>query len=353
MKRFNWLCIVLMISVLAFAGCDSVERSGSSNDFNTDSVGEYGAGMAYEEGATEALTDDGGAEGGEYYDDNGISDYGVNAENKDSVTVEDAASVTSSGDSVSERKLITTIYISAETESFDELVGSVEREAASVGGYMESTSINSEYSYDQQGEPLSYGELVIRVPADSVDSFLNTVSEESNITQMTTNTDDITLSYVDTQSHLKALRTEEEALLSMLEKAETIEDIITVQSELTNVRYEIESFESQLRTMNNQIDYTTVNLNITEVKNYTPTEEKGYFEKISEGFIENLDGIGNWFRLVFAAILIFMPQILFTVVIILVVIFIIRHFAKKDRMMKDNNSKKEEKQNEKGKDSKN
>lgn len=56
-------------------------------------------------------------------------------------------------------------------------------------------------------------------------------------------TEDVTLEYVDTESHLKALKTEEETLLALLEKAEKLSDVFEIQEELTNVRYQIESYE--------------------------------------------------------------------------------------------------------------
>ena len=70
------------------------------------------------------------------------------------------------------------------------------------------------------------------------------------------------------QSHKKALLAEQESLLSMMEQAESIEDIIAINEQLTDVRYQIESMESQLRTYDNQVDYSTVNLYIDEVERY-------------------------------------------------------------------------------------
>ena len=74
-----------------------------------------------------------------------------------------------------------------------------------------------------------------------------------------------------------------------------MEDIITIESRLSEVRYQIESMESQLRTFDNQVDYSTVNLSIEEVEIFTPVEEETPWERISEGFAESLDNIGNGF----------------------------------------------------------
>ena len=54
--------------------------------------------------------------------------------------------------------------------------------------------------------------------------------------------DDVTLRYVDVDSHKKALETEQERLLALLEKAENVEDIITIENRLSDVRYELENY---------------------------------------------------------------------------------------------------------------
>mgnify|MGYP002226154573 CR=1 FL=1 len=84
----------------------------------------------------------------------------------------------------------------------------------------------------------------------------------------------MTLTYVDLQSHRDALQTEQERLLQLLEQAESIEDIITIEQRLSDVRYQLESMESQLRSYDNQVDYSTVYLYIDEVEVYTPVEEE-------------------------------------------------------------------------------
>ena len=83
-------------------------------------------------------------------------------------------------------------------------------------------------------------------------------------------------------------QTEQERLLQLLEQAESIEDIITIEQRLSDVRYQLESMESQLRSYDNQVDYSTVYLYIDEVEVYTPVEEETTWERISAGFMDSL-----------------------------------------------------------------
>ena len=98
---------------------------------------------------------------------------------------------------------------------------------------------------------------------------------------------------MDTESRLAALETEEERLLELLAQAETMSDLLEIESRLTDVRYELESAASQLRLYDNQIDYATIYLSIDEVLEYTPVEEPGIWERITDGFADSLKGLGD------------------------------------------------------------
>lgn len=133
--------------------------------------------------------------------------------------------------------------------------------------------------------------MTIRIPAENLDTFLSSVADQSNVTSKNENVSDVTLQYVDLESHKKTLKAEQDRLLEMIEKAETVEDMITIESRLSEVRYQLESQEAQLRTFDNQINYSTVNLNVSEVTKYTPPAERTFWEKISEGFADSLEGV--------------------------------------------------------------
>ena len=65
-------------------------------------------------------------------------------------------------------------------------------------------------------------------------------------------------------------------ILELLEKAGTVEDIITIEGRLSEVRYQLEAYASQLRTFDNQVDYSTVHINISEVERETKVEPKTF-----------------------------------------------------------------------------
>ena len=107
------------------------------------------------------------------------------------------------------------------------------------------------------------------------------------------------MDYVDAQSRLKALRTEQEALLALLEKATSLSDILTLQEKLTGVRGDIESYETKLRTMETLVAYSTVTLRLSEVEKETVVEPVGIWQEIGARFSDSLSGVGRGLRAVF------------------------------------------------------
>ena len=195
---------------------------------------------------------------------------------------------------VTERKLIKTVDIAAETEEFDTLVPGLQKQVEALGGYIESNQVYEIGSYyvDDHMEKQRCANMTARVPKEKLDGFLAQVGEQTNITSRSENVEDVTLQYVDLESHKKALVTEQERLLALMEKAETVEDIIAIEGRLSEVRYQLESMESQLRTYDNRIDYSTVELSITEVRKYSPPQEATVWQRIESGFMKSLDDIG-------------------------------------------------------------
>ena len=224
------------------------------------------------------------------------------------------------------RKLIRNVDLSVETEEFDVLMQTITDRVDKLGGYVESSNTyNGSYYYGNNNRNAN---LTLRIPAESLDEFLSAVAEISNVISRSENVTDVTLQYVDMKSHKEALETEQKRLLELLDQAESVEDIITIESRLSEVRYQIESMESQLRTMDNQVSYSTVYLYIEEVTRLTPVKEQSAWEKIKTGFGESLYNIGNGIKNFFIGLIIRLPYLAAWAVVIVIVLIIIKLFRK-------------------------
>ncbi len=227
------------------------------------------------------------------------------------------------------RKLIKNVDLSVETQEFDALISNVRTKIGALDGYIESMSIG-ENGYSAE-DTTRYANVTARIPSKNLEQFVQNVEKISNLISKNESVQDVTLQYVDLESHKKMLLTEQDSLLRLLEKAETIEEIITIESRLSEVRYQIESMESQIRVYDNQIDYSTVYLYVTEVERLTPPEEKAVGDRIRIGFFENVykvqDGLkefGIWF-------VINIPYLVLFLIVLLVLLVIIGMIAKKER----------------------
>jgi len=219
---------------------------------------------------------------------------------------------------VSSRKLITTVNMETETEHYDDLMLWLNARIHEYGGYVEYSE-----NYGNQNSRRS-ASITIRIPATNLETFLTGLSQESNVTYQSRSVKDITLNYVDVQSHKEALLVEQERLMQLLEKADNLQDLLSIEQRLTHVRYELESYESQLRTYDNQIDYSTIHLSIREVKVLTAPEPEGFWERVTAGFKDDLEDVTD--DLVEFAIdfLSSIPTLILWAVILVIAFFILR-----------------------------
>ncbi len=222
-------------------------------------------------------------------------------------------------DASSSRKLIRNVHMDVETEDYPTLISTVTSRVKELGGYMEQYDAYNENSIGNRG-----CSMTIRIPSGKLDSFINQIGEISNVLSRSESVEDVTLQYVDMESHKWMLREEQSRLLELLENAESMEDIIAIESRLTDVRYQLESLEAQLRTIDNQVDYSTVYLRINEVQRYTPPVEKGTWERIRIGFSENVYRVGDGLKEFFIGFAISLPVLFTWVIIIALVAFIVR-----------------------------
>lgn len=238
------------------------------------------------------------------------------------------------------RKIIETLSFSVQTKSFDELLKNLEEKALSVGGYIEQTDVyGNEYDYTDARS----AHYVFRIPSEKSDEFTAFVDDNSTVTNRSVVTEDVTLEYVDLESRISALETEKESLEELLESAGTVSEIIEIRDMLTEVIYEIESYQSQLRVMDNLVDFTTVNIDIEEVEYTSVVNKQTPWQRIGSNFIENCRNLWDFLVEVFVFIISAIPYILFLGLIGFAIIIIVKLSAKKSRKAKKADKKPDDK----------
>ena len=186
----------------------------------------------------------------------------------------------------SARKLIKNVSMDMETKEFDAFLAELYDRIEMAGGYIQTSNINSgKYSY-HYAVPLRNASVTARIPAVNLDMFCDGVAGRANVVSRRENTSDVTLQYYDTESHMKALQSEYDTLIGILEKCTKLEDVISVQRRITDVLYQIESYKTQLNNYDNLVAYSTVSMSISEVEVVTIVTEQTVGERIKTGISE-------------------------------------------------------------------
>lgn len=216
------------------------------------------------------------------------------------------------------RKLIQTVNMQVETENLDIVLQQIDSRIAELGGYVESSNVQNGSAYS--GSRYRSASMTVRIPAKDLDSFIDKVGQITNIVSSRKTVEDVTLSYVATESRMKALQTEETRLLELMAKAKTVEDLLTVEKRLTEVRTELEQVTSALRVFDNQVDYATIHLSVDEVKEFTEVAEpETVWQRISTGFKKSLKGVGNFLEELFVLLIVSVPYLALIGVMALIV----------------------------------
>ena len=233
-----------------------------------------------------------------------------------------AASVNTTEKMPTGQKLIRRVNIDAETDNLDALLVQLQSQIGAADGYIESQNLYNGSSYANYRN--RNANLTIRIPADKLDGFVVQLKDASNVVNYSESQEDVTLTYVSTESRIKALETEQERLLELLSQAENMSDLLEIEARLTDVRYELESVTSQLLVLANKVDYATINLYISQVKEYTEVEELTVWQRISSGFKENLKDLGEGAVDFFVWLVTNSPQLVLTAVLITAGVFVLR-----------------------------
>lgn len=225
------------------------------------------------------------------------------------------------------RKLIKTISLNAETRDMDTLLSQLDAQVSQLGGYIEERAVrNGSTDSSQRTRSAS---MTIRIPADQADAFVENVANYSNITSSNQSVEDVTLTYVATESRISALQAEESRLLELMESAETMSDLLEIEARLTEVRYELESVTSQLRTYDNLIDYATVYLEVTQVEELTEPEPESFWERISSGFVASLASLWHLLVELVIMLVVALPYLALIGILVLVILLLISRGQKK------------------------
>jgi len=146
--------------------------------------------------------------------------------------------------------------LSLEVEDADDALERVTAIAERVGGYITSSSRSGE------GENL-YLSATLRVPVAEFSSVMAALRDEGEILYEDIGSYEVTLAVLDLEARLENLRASEDAFLALLDRAKSVADVVAVQSELSRIQGDIESYEAQLNGMKDQVEMASITVSLS------------------------------------------------------------------------------------------
>lgn len=201
------------------------------------------------------------------------------------------------------RKIVQNMDMSVEVKDIGKSMDKITDVVKSVGGYIVSSSTTT-------NEDNFTGNIVIKVPADKLISSAKKIGDLGQIRRRGITSEDVTQEYYDSQARLKVMQKKEERLISFMDQAKKVEELIALENELTNVRSEIEVLQGRINFLNNSTTYSQIAIELIQGKAEKIVAPKGTVSKAWEGLVSSINNLGAFFNWLFIAIVTLIPYIL-------------------------------------------
>lgn len=207
-------------------------------------------------------------------------------------------------------KIIQTAEITMETLEFEKTVDQIVSHVRMMGGYAEVSNI--------QGRSLQYkgenqrrtAKFTFRIPKRDFSQFLTDIRAYGSVVWENSRGEDITERYFDTEARLKSLEIREERILAILQEAEKLQDILELERELSEIRYQIENLTGTLKKWDNLVEFSTVYVTVHEVeeiKPIDPPKPKNLWERIRGGFKDSVETLGKLLEDILVGLVVISP----------------------------------------------
>ncbi len=229
------------------------------------------------------------------------------------------------------RKIVYTSYFSIQTTAFEETTAALDRLCEQYGAYYETAET---YGYAEKGN--RNGAFTVRVPSEHYNAFRHAAGELGTVVRSSENNEDVSEKYYDTEARLASAKLREERLLDILSKAESLDNVLLLESELSEVRYEIESLSGSLRKYDSLVEYSTVTVDITEVSKpiTVQTLPKTFGERMAQAASRGFRNFSDDLQDLIIDLTFNLPTLILLLIIIVVVWIVIHSLRKKSKKKK-------------------
>ncbi len=304
MKKIYKVLAMLLVAAMLLAGCGAASEKTTTASYNSDAMYQEDGGFEPAAEAPAAMED---------------SATGVNTADMSS-----QLEMFPQGDG---KKIIYTSYLELETLNFDESYATIAAAIDAAGGYVSNSNIYGGETYGSDYNARR-ANMTVRIPADKYSDFLAKGDTFGNVTSLENSAQDITSQYIDVEARLSSLKTQETRLLELLKQAGTLSEMLEIEKYLSDVRYEIESYTSTMKSYENQLSYCTVNIGLSEVRNIS-VSSPDFGSRLVEALKDSARTVLEFFKGLVICIIYALPFLAIGVAIFFLVRAIIRRNRRK------------------------
>ena len=227
-----------------------------------------------------------------------------------------------------ERKIIRNADLQLESDKPEEAQQKISQLAETKGGFVVETQSSAS---DVKANVRDTVTMTVRVPSAKFDEALSEIrATASRVIVENVKGEDVTEEFIDIEARLKTQKALEAQFLEIMKQSKTVADALNVQTEIAQVRGEIEKIEGRKRFLESQASLSTIKIRLQ-----TPTvfsaNSAGFFYQLTEALS---DGFGAALSFILILVRILIALLPFFLLIVLPVYFVIRYFLRKNRKVK-------------------
>ena len=227
-----------------------------------------------------------------------------------------------------ERKVIKNYSISGETKNFDNTYESLKSEIEKLDGVVDHQSIENQRVVKEQKQRYLY--MTVRIPVENADKFNKFFDNNINVLSRNESQEDITDNYNDTKLRIEVLKEEQQRLYELFQKATTVDELVKIENRMSEITYEIQRLENRINNYDKKVDYSTFNINISEVVLFTePTTNIPSNDDLIIRFNENFEKCKLFIIGIGIYIFTHLPAICLCLLFVLIILIIIQLILKK------------------------
>lgn len=190
-------------------------------------------------------------------------------------------------DVVIEQKIIKTGTFTFETTSVNQTFEQLQKWVVSQKGYVQSDQTTKNYDRISRN-------VTIRIPSTGFEPVVDSLKRNVKVFDIQTiEAQDVTEEFLDVEARMKAKKELENRYLQLLNKAQSVKDILEIETQLAQIREEIEAQEGRLKYLQNRVSYSTLNLNFYEITDVVKAPSQTYFSRLWNALKNGFTGIGE------------------------------------------------------------